>query len=94
MRLAANIDANQPDIVKSLRAAGASVTILSGVGHGVPDLLIGIRNVTTVFEIKDGSKVPSRRKLTDDEQKWHAEWRGSKYIVESVEQALNILASL
>jgi len=94
MRLAANIDANQPDVVRALRAAGASVTILSSVGHGVPDLLVGVRNVTTVFEIKDGAKPACRRKLTEDEEKWHAGWRGSKYVVESVEQALQILASL
>jgi Holliday junction resolvase len=94
MRRAANIDANQPDIVKALRQAGASVTSLAGVGNGVPDLLVGIRKVTTVFEVKDGAKVPSKRKLTEDEQKWHDEWRGSKFIVESVEQALAILATL
>lgn len=94
MRRYPNLDSNQPDIVKALRQAGASVTSLASVGGGCPDLLVGIRKVTTVFEVKDGSKVPSKRKLTDDEQKWHDEWRGSKYIVESVEQALAILAML
>jgi hypothetical protein len=94
MRQAANIDANQPDIVEALRAAGASVTILSSVGKGVPDLLVGIRNITTVMEIKDGSKSQSRRKLTEPEEKWHSAWRGSKHIIESVEQALAVLATL
>lgn len=94
MRRAANLDANQPDIVTALLGAGASVTSLASMGGGVPDLLVGIRNVTTVFEIKDGSKPPYRQKLTEPEEKWHNNWRGSKYIVKSVEQALEILASL
>lgn len=95
MRRAANVDANQGDIVDALRKAGASVEPkLARVGEGVPDLLVGIRGVTTVFEIKDGSKIPSKRKLTDDEKKWHDAWRGSKFVIESVEQALSALETL
>jgi hypothetical protein len=95
MRRACNVDANQNDIVKALRQAGASVEPrLARLGCGVPDLLVGIRGVTTLFEIKDGSKSPSRRQLTDDEKEWHDAWRGSKYVIESVEQALTVLASL
>jgi hypothetical protein len=95
MRRAAHIDANQPEIVAALRAAGASVEPkLARVGEGCPDLLVGIRGVTTVFEIKDGAKPPSKRALTKDEVTWHNAWNGSVYIVESVEQALQILAQL
>jgi len=89
-----NLDANQPSIVEALRQAGASVTSLASVGNGCPDLLIGIRKVTTVFEVKDGAKPPSKRKLTEAEQDWHNAYRGSVYIVESVEQALAVLATL
>jgi hypothetical protein len=95
MRRAAHTDSNQGEIVDALRKAGASVEPkLARLGEGVPDLLVGIRGVTTVFEVKDGAKVPSKRKLTDDEKVWHDAWRGSKYVVESVEQALKILAAL
>jgi hypothetical protein len=94
MRRYPNLDSNQPDIVKALRQAGASVTSLASVGNGCPDLLVGIRDVTTVFEIKDCEKPPSARKLTEAEEKWHGTWRGSKFVVESVEQALKVLASL
>ena len=94
MRRYPNLDANQSDIVKALRQAGASVTSLASVGSGCPDLLIGIRKVTTVFEVKDGSKPPSKRKLTEAEQNWHDAYRGSVYIIESVEQALAVLAKL
>lgn len=94
MRRYPNLDANQPSIVEALRQAGASVTSLASVGNGCPDLLIGIRKVTTVFEVKDGAKPPSKRKLTEAEQDWHNAYRGSVYIVESVEQALAVLATL
>ena len=94
MRSHPNLDANQPAIVDALRAAGASVTSLASVGSGCPDLLVGIRGTTTVFEVKDGSKSPSRQVLTKPEKDWHATWRGSVYIVKSVEQALAILATL
>lgn len=95
MRRAANIDSNQNEIVDALRAAGASVEPkLSRVGEGVPDLLVGIRGVTTVMEVKDGKKTASRKRLNDDEKEWHAAWRGSKFVVESVEQALAALNSL
>jgi hypothetical protein len=44
--------------------------------------------MTLLLEIKDGAKPPSARQLTDDERKWHAEWRGHADVVDSVEQAL------
>ena len=94
MRCYPNLDANQHDIVNALRAAGASVTSLASVGGGCPDLLVGIRDKTTVIEVKDGTKPPSKRKLTEPEADWHRDWRGSKHIVESVEQALAVLATL
>lgn len=94
MRRAANIDANQPAIVDALRTVGASVQHLHMVGHGCPDILVGYRGCNILMEIKDGSKIPSRRKLTPDEVKWHAAWCGKVFIVETVEQALSILAAL
>ena len=94
MRRYPNLDANQPDIVKALRQAGASVTSLASVGGGCPDLLVGIRKVTTVIEVKDGAKPPSKRKLTEAEQDWHDAYQGSVHIVESIEQALAVLATL
>jgi len=94
MRSRPNLDANQREIVAALRKAGASVTSTAAVGNGYPDISVGIRKVNALFEIKDGSKPPSKRKLTPDEKAWHDAWRGSVYIVESVDQALDILATL
>lgn len=88
MRRAARVDANHSEIVAALRKIGATVTSTAGVGKGFPDLAVGWRGMTLLLEVKDGSKPPSAKQLTDDERKWHAEWRGHADVVESVEEAL------
>jgi Holliday junction resolvase len=91
VRRAAKVDANQTEIVNALRQVGASVQSLASTGKGCPDLLVGFRGVNWLLEIKDGQKVRSARKLTEDQVVWHQTWRGKVYIVESVDQALNLL---
>ncbi len=94
MRRAHKVDGNQRKIVATLRAAGASVQILSSVGQGVPDLLVGLidrrlgdgRNL--LMEVKDGSKPPSARELTPDEADWHHAWLGPVVVVKNEEEAL------
>jgi hypothetical protein len=88
MRRAARTDANQGAIVDALRAVGATVTILSEVGQGVPDLLVGYRGLNLLLEVKDGSKPPSKRLLTPEQERWHAEWLGHAAVVKSVNEAL------
>ena len=94
MRRAAKIDACQPEIVKALRSAGVSVQPLHTVGKGCPDLLVGVRGMNLLMEVKDGSLPPSRRCKTPDQETWHADWRGQVCVVESVEQALNAVGLL
>lgn len=94
MRIAAKIDANQPEIVKALRKIGCTVEILSAVGKGCPDIIVGFRNMNIFMEIKDGSKPKSARKLTPDQVKWHSEWRGVVHVVESVDDALKVIEGL
>lgn len=92
MRRAAKVDANQHEIVKALRAAGATVQSLAAIGAGCPDILIGYANKTALVEIKDGSKVPSAQKLRPLQEDWHANWRGGTLAtVNSVESALRVL---
>ncbi len=77
MRRAAKVDGNQSDIVADLRAIpNCSVQILSAVGQGCPDLLIGYRGFNFLVELKDPSKPKSDRQLTPDQVEWHAEWHG------------------
>ena len=85
------VDANQPEIVAALRGVGATVQHLHILGQGCPDILVGFRGVNYLMEIKDGSKPPSRRKLTDDELAWHLQWRGLVCTVKSVDEAITVI---
>lgn len=92
MRRAAKVDRNQAEIVAALRKAGATVQSLAAVGDGVPDLLVGIRGVTLLVEVKDGNRPPSERRLTPDQLEWHGAWRGGALcVVTDVEGALRTL---
>lgn len=88
MRLRGKIDRNQPEIVRALRKLGASVQSLADIGQGCPDLLVGFRGQNFVMEVKDGLAVPSKQRLTTDEQEWHQGWRGTAIVVTSVTDAL------
>jgi len=88
------IDSNQNDIVKILRKLGASVQILSNVGKGCPDLLIGLNGNNYLIEVKDGEKSPSQQKLTDCEQSFFYSWKGQACIINSMQSAIDFIASL
>lgn len=94
MRRAARVDDNHPQIVDALRGIGATVQSLATVGKGCPDLLVGYRGINLLLEIKDGSKPPSARRLTPDEEAWHATWRGPVAVVESVDEALRAIGAI
>jgi hypothetical protein len=93
-RRAARRDANEPDIVKALVAAGASITYL-GAPKGVPDLLVGYEGRSYLLEVKlplgpkggkrgGGSTRPCEGgdgTLTQDQLDWWAEWRGAPPVV-------------
>lgn len=86
MTYAKKIDRNQPEIVKALRDEGATVQILSAVGKGCPDILVGYNEVNYLMEIKmdDG-------KLTEDQRVWHSTWLGKVYIVRSPREAIRLI---
>jgi Holliday junction resolvase len=89
---AAKIDANQEQVVTALRAAGATVQSLAGVGKGVPDLLVGYQGQTLLMEVKDGNKSPSARLLTEDQLRWHGSWKGGALaVVDSPDAALRMI---
>lgn len=90
MRKAAAVDANQGIIVDMFRRLGWSVQILSAVGEGMTDLLVGKHGLNLCVEVKDGDKIPSARKLTGPQEIWHSEWRGLKCVVEHVEHVIEI----
>ena len=90
MRRAARRDDNESGIIKAMRACGAFVKPIND--EGTFDLLVWYNGHTLVLEVKDGSKPPSARRLTDAEQKFHDEWPGNNlYVVKSVQEALDLL---
>ena len=93
MRRAAKIDANHGDIVEALRGIGCSVLSLAPLGKGAPDLLVGYWGRNTILEVKDGSKPPSKRKMTPDEEAFAEAWRGQYAVVETVEQAIEAVTA-
>ena len=91
MRRNGRIDANQNAVVAYLRALGMSVCILSPMGKGIPDLLVGWRGRNVLLELKDGAKPPSAQELTGDERDWHAKWAGQLATVNSAESAARVV---
>lgn len=89
MRIA-RVDANQREIVKALRAMGVEVQHLHAVGEGCPDLLCSVNGHTFLIEAKDGSKPPSKQKLTVDQIIWHKKWKAEVHIVNSVDGAIAV----
>lgn len=88
MRRAARVDDNQSDIVDALRdVPGCWVEI---IGRPV-DLLVGFQGINYLMEVKDGSKSPSRRKLTPAQKTFWEKWTGQKAKVETPEEALAII---
>jgi len=70
---------------------GASVLSMATLGRGAPDIAVGWRGSTYLAEIKDGKK---KWKLTDDQQRFHSEWKAPIAILESVDQAIAWLQGL
>jgi len=85
MRRAAKIDDNQKEIVDYLRKIGATVRSTAAIGQGFPDLVIGYKGQNFLVEVKDGSKVPSKRKLKPDEQAFFDSWAGHVFVIERIE---------
>jgi len=74
-----------------MRKMGASVTDLSKVGKGCPDLLVGINQKTAIVEIKSSSKA----KYTSHQEKWLETWKGGTVArIDSIESAITLLQML
>jgi hypothetical protein len=86
-------DDNQAQLVKQMRKIpGLKVRHTHTIGQGFPDVVVSFRGVNYLFEIKDPSKPPSARKLTEDEQKFHDEWTGQVAVVETIEDVMDALS--
>ena len=93
-RVAARIDANQPEVVDALRTDGCTVLSLAAIGKGCPDLMVGKRGINALFEVKDGSKPPSAQRLSKDQIAWVKAWQGHVCVVRSAEEAVSVMRGL
>ena len=86
------MDGNQAEIVECLRAIPeCSVLVLSAVGEGCPDLLVGYRGFNFLFEIKDPAQPKHRHELTDEQVKFHEAWRGQAQKVFSLKEIVTAM---
>ena len=89
--MAKRTDGNQTEIVNTFRSMGATVQILSMVGKGCPDIVVGFQGVNYLIEIKDGKKSLSGQKLTEHEEKFFNTWKGQVCLINSNDQAIALL---
>lgn len=87
-RWAAKTDKNQATIVNGLRATFGPdcVFVLSTVGSGMTDILVGVRKVNILLEIKT-----DKGTLTDAQETFHRDWRGQVAVVRSLDEALKVI---
>ncbi len=83
------------------RDLGATVLILSEMGKGVPDLIVGVIHPTKYWlnklffvEVKDGDKPPSQQKLTIPERNFIDKWASFVYIINSEKQVEELMNTL
>lgn len=89
--MAKRIDNNQTLIVKALRDMGCSVLILSDIGKGCPDIMIGYRGKNYLVEIKNGKRPPSAQALTPAEILFFERWMGQVDIICCEEEAIEFI---
>lgn len=75
-------DSNHHELMRCAESLGFSVLDTSQIGKGL-DLLVAINGHAIRIEIKDGEKVPSKRKLLDSEQDVFDTWKSRCVVWES-----------
>ena len=89
MRLAARKDDNHKEISLTFERLGWSVLDIYQIPN-CADIIVGKWNHSIVIEIKDGSKPPSKRKLTQGEISFRDRWRGDYRIVTCIQDVIDI----
>jgi hypothetical protein len=87
---ARRLDANHNEVGDYLRALGWSVLELARHGVSV-DMAVSKLNFAALVEVKDGSRPPSARQLTDEEKRLKANWQGPYIIALSPQDAADKL---
>jgi len=84
-------DKNHSEIMTCLRRLGCSVSSLHSAGEGIFDLLVSVGCLNILIEVKDGSKPPSKRQLTEPQKKWHFSWQGLRAIATCPDDCVKIV---
>lgn len=78
--------------LKAMNQKGVKIgEMAAALGLTYNKLYQNMRLLGMVKEIKDGSKPPSRRKLTPAEEKFHDLWTGRVDICNSFEEVIKVL---
>ncbi|WP_372857659.1 hypothetical protein [Pseudoalteromonas sp.] len=88
-RRAAKVDDNQKEVVALFRKLGWTVLIISQLKNCC-DIIISKNGRTVAIEIKDGSKPPSQRKLSDGEIKFRDSWQGEYALIETQSDVIEL----
>jgi hypothetical protein len=88
------VDDNHKQISKEFEALGCTVQSLHIVGKGCPDILVGYKGKNYLFEVKDGTKPNSQKKLTTDEVEFFQSWKGQVAMIESIEEVKDFYNSV
>ena len=88
-RRAAKVDDNQKEVVALFRKLGWTVLITSQLKNCI-DIVVSKGGRTIAVEIKDGTKIPSKRKLSEGELKFKDSWRGEYALVICNEDVISI----
>lgn len=92
-RRANKVDGNHGLIADAFTALGCSVRSTAEIGNGFPDLAVAIdKTATFLVEIKDPNQPANKRLLNGPQKTFHREWKGATHVVETVEQAAQIVA--
>jgi hypothetical protein len=82
-------DNNQAEIVRILKAVGATVADTSIVGGGFPDLVVGYCKRAYLIEIKNPD---AHGKLRASQIIFQDKWKGPDvHVVETIEEALRVI---
>ena len=66
-------DLNHTEIINGFKTLGFSVLDISNLPN-CADLVVTKQGITVIVEVKDGSQVPSKRKLTTGERAFAEMW--------------------
>lgn len=53
-----------------------------------------VKSINFLIEVKDPTKPKRDQKLTPDQERWHANWKGQVAVVHTVEEALRVIGAL